>query len=321
MKTHIRLGRNRRIIHPIPVSVLPPHPRDREVSVKSMQGMGDNIFQRPYIHTLCGLFETVYLDSPWPHLYLDMPQNLRLIPSFSRLRTQKKNTQKWTHMYSDPPQDRHMIGYRPHYNFKDGRSIFKFFNRIMPREGFFFHMEPPNEWGNDLPFDPTEPFCIVRNTTTRREWYVPNRNCRNEYLQYAASRYKELTGHNIIEIADIDGDVETLDGEHIQAADIRLVKGELNHPSLIWAFKNAAAVISCTGFALPLAQMVKANALIIFGGYDLPEWFTHPDQNCPDVITITPDKPCGCHKKNHNCNLAISERRLMKKVNELVGND
>jgi len=317
VKTHIQLGRNRRIIHPTPVSVLPPHTRNRKVSVKSMQGMGDNIFQRPYIHTLCGLFETVYLDSPWPHLYWDMPDNLHLFRSGTRLRTQRKNEESIKEFYGEGPPSITRV-FRPGYILNKSGSVYKDFDGRIPRSGFFFHMEPPNEWGEDLPFDPTEPFCVVRNTTVRREWHVPNRNCRNEYLQFAASKYKNLTGHQMIEIADIDGDVETLDGEHIHAADVRLTKGELKHPGLIWAFRHAAAVISCTGFALPLAQMVKANALIIFGGYDLPEWFTHPDQDCPDVITITPDKPCGCHKKNHNCPLDISQARLNKSIRRLV---
>lgn len=291
-----------------------------EAFVNSMRGMGDNIFQRPYVATLCGLYDRVFIDTPWPHLYADMPSNLILVSPQTNLRTQAKNINVNSHMYVKDVPSPKAICYRPRYRLGESRSIYREFDNRFPRLGFFFHMDPPELWANDLPFDPSEPFCLVRNTTTRREWFVPNRNCRNEYLQYAALRYKKLTGHNIIEIADIDGNVETLDGEHIQAADIRLVKGELKHPGLIWAFKNAAAVISCTGFALPLAQMVKANALIIFGGFDLPQWFTHKDHDCPQVLTLAPDKPCGCHKKGHNCSLLISPKRLLSQVDSLVRN-
>lgn len=291
-----------------------------EALVNSMRGMGDNIFQRPYVATLCGLYDKVFIDTPWPHLYADMPSNLILVPPQTNLRTQAKNINVNSHMYAEGVSSPTATRYRPSYRLRHSRSIYRDFDNRIPRTGFFFHMDPPESWANDLPFDPSEPFCLVRNTTTRREWFVKNRNCRNEYLQFAAELYKDFTGCKIIEIADIDNDIEKIDGEHIKVADLRLTKGELSHPNLIWAFKNAASVISCTGFALPLTQMVRANALIIFGGYELPKWFEHEEHDCPDVLTITPDNPCGCYIKNHNCNLEISEGRLRKKVEELVSN-
>jgi len=320
VRTHVQLGRNRRVIYPRPVSVLSPVINKENVHLKSMQGMGDNIFQRPYVYTLCGLFNNVYLNTPWPHLYWDMPENLNLFNPNSKLRTQKKNCNLNADLYGNKIPPGSATLYRPAYRLKRSQSVYRDFDNRIPRTGFFFHMDPPGSWANDLPFDPSEPFCLVRNTTTRREWFVKNRNCRNEYLQFAARLYKKLTGCRIIEIADIDNDVEKIDGEHIKVADLRLTKGELSHPNLMWAFKNATAVISCTGFALPLSHMVKANALIIFGGYELPEWFEHEEHDCPNVLTIAPDNPCGCYIKNHDCNLEISRRRLRKKVKELVSN-
>lgn len=320
MRKHIRLGRNPRVTYPTPVSVIPPTIDKGAAHLMSMHGMGDNIFQRPYVHTLCGLFDKVYLNTPWPHLYWDMPKNLNLFNPNSRLRTQNKNCNLNAGMYGNEVPPASASTYRPGYKLDRSQSVYRDFDNRIPRDGFFFHMDPPQEWSKDLPFDPSKPFCLVRNTTTRKEWYVANRNCRNQYLQFAASMYKKKTGHQIIEIADIDNKIETLDGEPIKAADIRLVQGELKHPGLIWAFKHASAVISCTGFALPLAQMVKANALIIFGGYELPEWFQHEDQDCPNVLTIAPDNPCGCYIKNHDCNLDISRNRLRKKVKRLCRN-
>ena len=304
----------------------------RIIKFSSMRGMGDNIFQRPFVHTLCGIYNAVFLDTPWPHLYWDMPSNLKFVRPRTNLRTQKKNIeyfeeeedyrtrQGFSFLPSFPSTVSRLC--RAGYSFRNKRTtVYKeFMKRGLPLKGFHFHMIPPDIWGDEIPLDVDEPFCLVRNTTMRYEWLNLSRNCKNKYLQIAAEKYKKSTGHTIIEIADIDGINEKLVGDPIQCADIRLVEGELKHPGLIWAFKHANAVISCTGFALPLAQMVKANALIIFGGYEIPRWFEHPKHECPRVQTITPNTLCGCCDRDHKCNLNISPRRLTKSIDSLIRN-
>jgi hypothetical protein len=284
-----------------------------------MKGLGDNILHRPYVWTLCQKFEEVYLNTPWPHVYWDMPDNLNFVKSTTKLRTQAKNVRRECEGFpSNIPHPN--ITYTSGYNLKRKENIFSVLDAKLPRIGFHFHMDPPREWGEDLPFDPLLPFCLVRNTTIRKEWCVPNRNCRNEYLQLAAKRLKESLGITVIEIADIDGEEETLVGGPIEVADIRLVKGELTNPQLLWGFSRAAAVIGCHGFSTPLSLMTNANALIIHGGYDLPQWFVHSQMSAPQVKSLTPDIPCGCFSRHHDCSLDISRSRLNRAINTLLAN-
>ena len=295
-----------------------------EALVNSMRGMGDNIFQRPYVATLCGLYDKVFIDTPWPHLYADMPSNLILLSPKTNLRTQKKNAEKHKVEYHFYPRSIQALqtdlsvrkfntGYR-----LTSENIYQELDSKLPRSGFFFHMDPPNEWGDDLPFDPSEPYCLIRNTTTRNEWYAPSRNCLNKYLQYAARKLSDR-GIRIYEIADLHEGREVLDGDPIEVADQRFVKGELGHPGLIWAFHNAAAIISPVGFPLLLAQMVKANALILFGGHQRPEYFNLPDGTYGGIQWAAPEPFCSCHNRTHRCNKKIPKKKIDEKLNIIMG--
>jgi hypothetical protein len=60
--------------------------------VVGMHGLGDNVHQRAIVRELRKNRE-VWLETPWPCLYHDMP-DLTLISRGTRLRTQAKNLQR-----------------------------------------------------------------------------------------------------------------------------------------------------------------------------------------------------------------------------------
>ena len=317
MRTHVQLGRNRRVIHPRPVSVVPPRIQRDALWFQSLRGMGDNVFQRPYVYEYCKSYDRVYIDTPWPHLYADMPDNLIFLRNQTKLRTQMKNMELYCSGYPQFP-DEDFDSIRSGYGRSKTQNVYQILSSRFAKQVNFFHMDPPSEWKKSTAeaLEPhgisvDEPFLLVRNTTKRREWSAPERNCRNEYLQRASADFKRKTKCKVVEVADLEPPKEILDGEPIQVADARLVEGELVNPALIWAFANAAAVISCHGFALPLAQMVKANALIIFGGYEGPERFMHKTIDAQRVQCLTP----------HNItNKRIRPKALKNSVSLLIDN-
>ena len=64
--------------------------------IRSMLGLGDNIYQRAFIQDIT---EQVYLNTPWPELYADLP-HVHFVKRETTLRTQAKNMsrQPW-HMF------------------------------------------------------------------------------------------------------------------------------------------------------------------------------------------------------------------------------
>ncbi|MGV2896737.1 hypothetical protein ACNPPY_13175, partial [Achromobacter sp. AGC78] len=55
--------------------------------VRGMKGLGDNIYKRAFVKKLQG---PVYLETPWPELYEDLP-DVKFVRSETPLRTQSKN--------------------------------------------------------------------------------------------------------------------------------------------------------------------------------------------------------------------------------------
>src|SRR5262245_32445732 len=67
--------------------------------VTGMQGLGDNIHQRAIVRQFLREGRpAVYLQTPWPAIYHDMPE-LRLLPARSNLRTQQRNERRESARY------------------------------------------------------------------------------------------------------------------------------------------------------------------------------------------------------------------------------
>ena len=58
----------------------------KSLVVHGMHGMGDNLYQRAVIRQV----GPVFLHTPWPQLYADIP-NVTCLKTGTRLRTQAKN--------------------------------------------------------------------------------------------------------------------------------------------------------------------------------------------------------------------------------------
>lgn len=58
----------------------------------SLWGMGDHIWQLPIVRELTCLYDTVYLDTPWPEFYWPLNRVKTLHPSYSR-----SQHQSWDH--------------------------------------------------------------------------------------------------------------------------------------------------------------------------------------------------------------------------------
>src|SRR5262245_26008553 len=83
--------------------------------VTGMQGLGDNIHQRAIVRQFIRE-RPVYLQTPWPAIYHDMPE-LRLLPAHSHLRTQERNERRERARYFGGAVPRHCeklhVSYKP----------------------------------------------------------------------------------------------------------------------------------------------------------------------------------------------------------------
>lgn len=256
--------------------------------IHSMKGLGDNVYQRAFIKALP---KPVYLDTPWPEIYSDMP-GVHFIRPQTTLRTQAKNIARHADWIMPP-------GRQPTRQIRYGAE------GIIPGMIAAFGIMP-GEF--DLPPLPPSPadgkYVVVRPATVRSEWRADTRNPDPEYIITAAAEAK-ARGYRVISVADLADGVEWMVGDS-PYADVRYHHGELPVEQLLALVKGAAAVIGGIGWIVPASLAAKVPAWIICGGQG---GFNAPELICPAKSTITfavPDNFCRCKLKQHNCDKRIS---------------
>lgn len=257
--------------------------------VHGMMGLGDNLFERPFIKALP---KPVYLSTPWPFIFHDIP-GVHFIRPQTTLRTQVKNIARHN-TWTMPPTR------QPTRQIRYGAE------GIIPGMTASFGVAP-GEF--DLPPLPPSPeqgkYVVVRPATVRSEWRADTRNPDPDYIAWAAAEVMRR-GYRVISIADLADNMEWA-VEPLPPADVRYHKGELPVEQLLSLVANAAAVIGGIGWLVPAALAAKVPAWVICGGQG---GFNSPQQICPPGSTITfavPDRLCMCKLKQHDCDKRISD--------------
>lgn len=257
--------------------------------IHGMLGLGDNLFERPFIKALP---KPLYLSTPWPFIFHDIP-GVHFIRPQTNLRTQAKNIARHADWVMPPArQPARQIRYGAEGIIPGMIASFG----VMPGE---FDLPP-------LPPSPVEgKYVVVRPATVRSEWRADTRNPLPEYIAEAIM-YTAARGYKIISVADLQEGQEWLVGAE-PYADVRYHKGELPVEQLLALVKGAAAVIGGIGWIVPACLAAKVPAWIICGGQG---GFNAPELICPAGSTITfavPDNFCRCRLKAHNCDKRISD--------------
>lgn len=258
--------------------------------INCMQGLGDNVYARAFVKNLEG---SVYLRTPWPQLFSDLPNVLPVKPE-TDLRTQSKNADKYHGWHEMPVGAARRIRY-------GARPI------IQGMELSFG--VPPGEF--DLP-DFGKPivegrYILVRPVTVRSEWRADSRNPLPEYVAEAASIARRM-GYKIVSVADLEEGKEwALDP--MPEYDIAFHKGELSVNQLLSLAQHASAVIGGIGWIVPVCIAAKVPAWFVCGGnggYNSPEHITDKRIDSPKIGWAVPDNFCKCTEALHNCDKRIS---------------
>lgn len=259
--------------------------------IPGMRGLGDCIYQRAFLSQLAG---PVYLETPWPELYRDLP-HVRPVRAHTTLRTQSKNIARQS-AWAEPPPGLRMMP-RVAYG-QDG--IFRGMRRA-------FGVEPGPLTLPDFPSPHSGRYALVRPVTVRAEWRADARNPRPEYVAEAAAELQRR-GVTVISVADLEDGAEWPVGE-LPPADIRYHAGELDVAQLLGLLRGAAVVVGGIGWIVPAAIAAHVHAWIVCGGqggYNSPQRITDPSMLLDRVRFAVPDRFCGCIHRDHSCDKRIS---------------
>lgn len=277
----------------------PPH-------VRGMFGLGDNIMQRPFVRAVAEEKGRLYLQTPWPELYADIPQVISC-RSYTRLRTQQKNESRVKpRLWGRSPTA--ALSHRIAYGHDDllAGNIYEAMERALGVSLAQISLDLPPLPSHSIDTG-GKPLAVVRPVTARQEWLNTARNPLPEYVAYVANRL--ALSHYVVVIADLQDGHEWLEGE-LPVADLVLVRGELTTMQALSLVASADVVVGGVGWILPAAIASQRPAFIILGGHgahNRPEVITDPRLDLSRLGFAKPDNYCLCAEKQHNCEKVISD--------------
>jgi hypothetical protein len=234
-------------------------------------GLGDNVYARPFVRAATTR-TAVYLSTPWPELFEDLPVQF-VRPPQTPLRTQGKNVdrQQAARWVKPPrvPQTRITYGAAA---FRQGLNIPQAIARHVPLGTAPWVFDLPDM--GPPPVTSERPIALVHPATLRGEWFNSARNPKPEYIAQVAADL--MATHHVVAVADLEEGKEWLEGElppHHQA----FLRGELAVRPLLALLGAADVVVGGVGWIVPAAIVMRRNAFVILGGQG--------EHNSPAAIT------------------------------------
>lgn len=271
-----------------------------------MMGLGDNIMQRPFVRAAWARSPVVYLQTPWPELYSDMP-GLRFVRSQSRLRTQAKNERAARVNWHLAPSGQRVTFAYGTSGHSQGLSIQECMEAALPLGSQPFIWTLPQT--GRVPFLDTggRPIALIRPVTERAEWHNASRSPRPEYVNAIAARLMDT--HYVVAVADLEPGKEWLVGE-MPLCDRAFLKGELSVVNLLALMRAADVTVGGVGWIVPAALAMGSRAFIVLGGnggHNAPEFIVDRRADSSRLGFAMPRNFCRCAEKHHACNKTIDD--------------
>lgn len=271
----------------------------RPLLIRGMRGMGDGIYQRPFVRAEAQRRE-VFIETPWPQLYADL-ENVRPVRAATTLRTQAKNARAQPEsIWHQAPRHADQMTFR--YGTAELRrhSIIQTMERQLPLYGGPFVFDLPPAWYFNTPEQGS--YVVVRPVTVRREWQNTARNPDPNSV-YRAAQWAREAGYRVILVADLADGHEHAVGT-LPPHDVAYLKGEMDLTDLMALVQNAAACIGGVGWLVPMAIAARTPLFVLQGGqlaHNGPKTITDSRMDLSRVGWAKPRYPCECDRMNHNC--------------------
>ena len=291
------------------------------VVYRGYAGIGDNIWQRPFVKDMAGKVDEFYIETYTPQIYWDIP-NVKFIKP-----EKHKFEMHWnivnslpTETWSEIPSNAKMLR-KPAYwsGFKFGLTIPQQFEDLWDTETYNLEFPVKDEWteeGRNIVQNLNtkgKKICVIHFPTKRPEWQCPARDPKPEYMQLIIDRYKDE--YFFISLADLRNEEFYYTPQNI---DKEFHQGELSLEQIIGVVKNADMIVSgnCYLFALGLA--IGTKTFYIGGGTQDVKLFMDSRMDLSKMAYVQPEPFCGCFQNDHNCNKDIPEEKIIKNFEELM---
>lgn len=271
--------------------------------IRGHHGLGDNLHQRAIVRQLLAAGNDVWIETPWPSVYHDLPVHTVMKPS--ALRTQAKNLTRESSRFSKEPVPRDAKVIQLRYS-GDGVRRAGSVLAAMACPGFDpavvdFRLPVPEDWLQiaietvaAAGWESHRPLMLYRPLVERAEF--ASGALRNPDPAAYAALFKSIRSrYFVVSVADLEPNKEWIVGERVEA-DARFHRGELDFTALAGLASLSNLVFCAPGFATVLAQAVETPCVTVFGGYERGTSFSAGARQSffSGYLAIEPQEACEC---------------------------
>ncbi len=289
------------------------------VFIEGQLGFGDNLNHRPLVRDLAYRFKTVYVRTPIPEIYHDIP-GVRFVRPETRLRTQSINEERnqgnWYEMPEGFPD---MTVLHSLDRYLEGLSVQDLISRSMDSP-YNFEFPLQKDWLDDaqVVIDGLDTggrkICVVKRPTVRKEWPCPARNPDIAHYQTIIDAHKDE--YFFVSVHHCEPGEEWFVGE-LEGIDATFDAGELPFTTICGLVKLSEMVLCYPSFMMLLGISQRTKTFCIFGGMMPPGMVVSDIMGLDDFSYVAPSPFCECHKPQHDCNLDIPEKEVLEAFDAL----
>lgn len=291
------------------------------VFLEGYAGIGDNLWQRPFIKEMCKQFKTFYLHTYTPQMYWDIPNIKFVKPKYNTFKIHQKNIVNTPGVWVDeaPAGIRQLK--RPAYwvGFQWELSIAEQFADLWGvKSDYNFYFPVKDEWVqqarkvlNRLDTKGKK-ICVMHFPTQREDWQCPARDPKPEYMQLIIDRYKDE--YFFISLADLEHEYFT---KAPRGVDKEFHHAELSLNEIIGLVKLSDMVVSGNCYLFAMGLSIGTKTFYIGGGCQDINLFIGDKVNLPHLAWIQPEPFCNCLNQNHDCKKDIDKKKIIAKFEKL----
>lgn len=271
--------------------------------IKCLPGLGDHILQRPFVRAAVRQYDDVYLETPWPDLYSDLP--LRFCRPGSGMRTQAKNIARQSCFVAPPKNPSRSVFVTYLGNDMTG-SYQSSMEIALPLGDIEYAFDLPKYDLPDIAFK--RPLAIIRPVTLRSESRIASvaRNPLPEYIEQIAARLM-ATHYFVVVLADLADNKEWIVG-NCPPHHLAFLHGELPLTSLMALVEAADICVGGVGWLTVAAIAYQRPVFTILGGMgklNSVERITDQRMDLRNAAFAVPENFCQCMNPQHNCDKRI----------------
>lgn len=285
--------------------------REKGLVTGHLEGVGDFMFLRPAIRKLSEKYEELYLHTPYPYLFWDLPKIKPVRPKQIMTDVSRQLADGADQRLFHQLPDYEIPTYTTFSYFDDmkkGLSAYESYaQQLGVGDPLSFSMSFNPSWLSRRVQDLSGVIAVVHPPKIRAQWV---NTARNPLMEYYQTIIDATPWFRWVSVGCLKDGYEWLDGPPLRGVSYSFDRGELGMTEVLGLLSTAYLVLTAPVFPYGIAAALGTPVFTLFGGCFPPSAFLDRRLGL-HVGHVAPQPFCACFRDLHSCDKRIPKERLL----------